>query len=473
MADELQSLSAADPRGLLRLLDRTAAKIPAHTDRTGDFTRLSADAARGDVITVPSQLQGRRRRLHIRNTVTEDHRARLRVAPDAVAGSVEHLAEDAYSFFRGTALLYYRDLVGEDAWLPSVPSVGDVHPENFGVLPGADGQPVFSADHLDEAWPAPFTWDVHRGAVGFALLAGSRDLPERKWWKLARTFLEGYVTGVDDCLPDPTSVTTSLTAQDAPSCLEPFFRRAQRSREKFLKKWIDLETCTFLETDQVTRQSGAAALLRPLIEKYARRIDTAGLPENFFGIRDVATRTGSGAAGPGLPRFRVLVEGHGPDAGEKVILELTLSRRSALQGLVPKDPDIPLSHAERTARAFRAFVADGDPLYGHVNAGGLTFLAHEHSPMTVPVDTGGFSWSQLKEYAELCGRQTAHLHGRSGAAEDPAVIRTIAGQVRREVFLTDGEEFTRGTVARILEDHRMFREDVAAGAFRPLRPVTR
>ncbi|MDN6814768.1 MAG: DUF2252 domain-containing protein, partial [Corynebacterium variabile] len=80
---------------------------------------------------------------------------------------------------------------------------------------------------------------------------------------------------------------------------------------------------------------------------------------------------------------------------------------------------------------------------------------------------------QLKEYAELCGRQIAHLHGRSGAAEDPAVIRTIAGQVRREVFLTDGEEFTRETVARILDDHRMFREDVAAGAFRPLRPVTR
>ena len=51
--------------------------------------------------------------------------------------------------------------------------------------------------------------------------------------------------------------------------------------------------------------------------------------------------------------------------------------------------------------------------------------------------------------------------------------RWDAGQVRREVFLADGEEFTRGTVARILEDHRMFREDVAAGAFRPLRPVTR
>ncbi|HAJ52384.1 MAG TPA: DUF2252 domain-containing protein, partial [Corynebacterium variabile] len=258
MADEPQSLSAADPRGLLSLLDRTAAKIPARTDRTGDFTRLSADAARGDVITVPSQLQGRRRRLHIRNTVLEDHRARLRVAPDAVVGTVEHLAEDVISFFHGTALLYYRDLVGEDAWLPTVPSVGDVHPANFGVLPGADGQPVFSAKHFDEAWPAPFTWDVHRGAVGFALLAGSRDLPEKKWWKLARTFLDGYATGVDDCLPDPTSVTTSLTAQDAPACLEPFFRRAQRSREKFLKKWMALETCTFLEADQATRQPGAA-----------------------------------------------------------------------------------------------------------------------------------------------------------------------------------------------------------------------
>lgn len=83
-----------------------------------------------------------------------------------------------------------------------------------------------------------------------------------------------------------------------------------------------------------------------------------------------------------------------PDAGEKIILEFTLSRQPALQGLVPKDPDIPHSQAERTARAFRAFGADGG-------------------------------------------------------------------------------EFTRAAVARILDDHRMFREDVAAGAFRPLRPVTR
>lgn len=151
MADKPPSLSAADPRGLLSLLDRTAVRIPAQTDRTGNFTRLSVDAARGDVVTLPSQLQGRRGRLHIRNTVLEDHRARLLVAPDAVAGTWEHPAGDAFSFFRGTALLHYRDLVGEDTWLPTVASIGDVHPENFGVLPGAGGQPAFSADDFDEA----------------------------------------------------------------------------------------------------------------------------------------------------------------------------------------------------------------------------------------------------------------------------------------------------------------------------------
>lgn len=483
MAVEPPPRPADDPRGLLRLLERTTARVPAHTDRTGDFTRLTADAARGDVITAPTQLQGRRRRLHIRNTVLEDHRARLRFAPDAVAGKMDLLAADAFSFFRGTALLYYRDLVGEDSWLLTVPSVGDVHPENFGVLPGADGNPIFSANDFDEAWPAPFTWDVHRGAVGFALLARSRELPEKKWWKLARTFLTGYADGVTDCLSDPTAVTTSLTAQDAPACLEPFFRKARRSRKKFLSSRIDLDTCTFLENDRVTRRPGAVALVRPLLERYTQRIDTTGLPADFFRIRDVATRTGSGTASRGLPRFWILVEGHGPAAGEKVILEFKLSRRSALQGLVPKDPDIPLSPAERTARAFRSFVADGDPLYGHVNAGGLTFVVRERSPMKVAVDISALSWSGMKEYAALCGRQTARLHGRFGAAEDPSdgggryrgssAMRTIAGQVRRDVFLADGEEFTRETVARILEDHRMFREDVTAGAFLPLRPVTR
>lgn len=470
--DAEQQFRHPDRAALLRHLGLTDTRIPAHADQQKAFAQLTAGLVEGTVTVPPYLLSGRRRRIHIRNTILEDHRGRLHLAPDAVAGKMDLIAADAFSFFRGTALLYYRDLVGEDTYLRTVPSIGDVHPENFGILPGADGHPIFSANDFDEAWPAPFTWDVHRGAVGFALQARSLGYAESRWWKAARAFLRGYVTGVESCLLDPDTVRGSVTGAEAPDCLQPFFTKAGRDRASFLRRRIDMDTCTFLETPQVTRLPGMVAAAGRIVELYASKLAPAQRPDNFFTVRDVASRTGSGTASLGLPRFWVLVEGWGPGAGEKVIIEFKLSRHSVLQGLVATGIDgtggarnkaEPLP-AERTALAFREFVSDGDPLYGHVELGALTFLARERSPMKVNVDASSFSWSGLRDYARICGTQTAYLHGRPGAG----TMRDIAEQVHAEVFLADGEEFVRETATRVLEDHQLFCEDVSRGAFRTI-----
>lgn len=48
-------------------------------------------------------------------------------------------------------------MAGDDAWMPTVLTLGDVHPENFGVMPNADNVPIFSVNDFDEAYYAPFT----------------------------------------------------------------------------------------------------------------------------------------------------------------------------------------------------------------------------------------------------------------------------------------------------------------------------
>ena len=91
----------------------------------------------------------------------EDHQFRIHNRPEGAQAKFDKLAKSAFKFFRGTALLYYRDYAGTDGHLPTVLTIGDVHPENFGVMPNADGAPFFGVNDFDEAYfalglPFPF-----------------------------------------------------------------------------------------------------------------------------------------------------------------------------------------------------------------------------------------------------------------------------------------------------------------------------
>lgn len=58
--------------------------------------------------------------------------------PEGAQAKFDKLVKSAFVFFRGTALIFYRDYAGMDAHLPQVFTIGDVHPENFGVMPNSN-----------------------------------------------------------------------------------------------------------------------------------------------------------------------------------------------------------------------------------------------------------------------------------------------------------------------------------------------
>lgn len=107
----------------------------------------------------------------MRETLRDDHGNRIARHSEGAAAKFDKLAGSVFSSFRGTCLLFYRDMAGEDAPMPAVFALGDVHPTNFGVMPSADNVPIFGVNDFDEAHYAPFTWDLKRGAVGFLLAA--------------------------------------------------------------------------------------------------------------------------------------------------------------------------------------------------------------------------------------------------------------------------------------------------------------
>ena len=325
------------------------AEIPAYADRVGSFRDYAKAMGAGTIMAPPVLLSGRLRKLHVRNTIIEDHAMRMHLIPEAVEGKLRDLAASPFSFFRGTALLYYRDWAGTDAHLPSVASVGDVHPENFGLVPGTHGGALFTPNDFDEAWYAPFTYDVYRGDTGFALAGYEMGLKRKRWLRIAETFAEGYIRGVEKCAGNPEESQRRIVADNAPKVLKPFFDKAERSREKFLDKRIDRDAQQFLEDERVARRPEFIPMIQQAINRYRNVQDT----EDYFTVLDVATRTGSGTASRGLPRFWALVRGD----DQPVIMELKMSRPSALEGLVPVERETTQSPAERTASIRRLSTA--------------------------------------------------------------------------------------------------------------------
>lgn len=463
----------------------TPAAVPAHRRRRGEFEIYTSEVARGDVEVPPEMLTGRHRRLHVRDTVIEDHLMRMMLVPSAVNSKFADIARRPFPFFRGTAMLYYRDIAGTDAHLPFVPTVGDVHPENFGVLPGADGTPLFSLNDMDEAWMAPFTWDLGRGAVGFVLAAMENGASRKKALKIAKKFVASYLDGVEKCVADPDEANRRVSGEDAPKVIRRFMKKAGRSRESYLRKRIDFDELTFRETNRVRRRPELTPLINDAVRRYSRRIAPASpkdeLPASFFDIHDVAVRTGSGTASRGLSRFWVLVEGWGTAPEDKVILELKMSRHSVLDGLAPAQGsangiDDEFDPAKRIADAFDAFIIDGDPLYGYTDIEGVSFLVRERSPQKVNVDVGNFDSSELRKYAKLCGRILARQHVRADRylnGEGSDVAAKILGAGHANIFLFDTMELVAQQVDTVLRDFEMFSADFSAGAFAEIEEVSR
>jgi uncharacterized protein (DUF2252 family) len=450
-----------------------AAVLPAHADRADAFRRYAELRAAGEVEVAPHLLGPRERRHHVRNTLIEDHAVRLLDTPEAVATKFALLAASPFSFFRGTALLYYRDHAGVDGHLPAVFCIGDVHPENFGVMPSAAGHPFFAPNDFDEAWIAPFTYDTGRGAVGFWMAAKQQGLSRKARRLVVRAFVEGYLAGLVDFAADDSEHTHQITEDTAPAVLKPAFAKAGRSREGFLGKRIDLVAHRFGPEERIEPRPDLVPLLQPVIDAYVATLAPSGphRPEGFFRVHDVALRHGGGTASQGLARFWVLLDGPTPEATDDVIVELKMARRSALYGLVPATSFDARTSAERIALAHSEFLVDGDPLYGAAEIEGRSFVVRERSPMKVNISVAGFGAAELVAYAEVCGRALAQTHARSEShvvdvgVDGPGAEIGILRVVQPSVFVADTIEWAEEGGERVLSDHALFCEDLERGAF--------
>lgn len=439
--------------------------------RVEEFRLLAEASSRGELVMLPRMLRGHDRRLHVRQTLREDHQTRIASHADGAGAKFEKLAKSLFSFFRGTALLFYRDMAGQDSWMPTVLALGDVHPANFGVMPNGDNVPIFSVNDFDEAYYAPFSWDVKRGAVGFMIAADEiGGYGRKKQRKIAACFVRGYIDGISHFAEDSSEQDHDIRLDTAPALIRDLISGALKDRAEWLEEgYLDEFKRGFRANKKLVPVSTRRDEFQGVINRMVKENDIE-VPARAGGmyVKDVAIRRGQGTASLGLPRYYVLIEGPRADGTDDLIIELKRARRTALAGLAPPSKFIAGGEGERIAHAQTVQLVYGDVFYGSVEFEGMSFLSRERAPFRDDVDLDDLSKSGWKTYAEICGRTLAHVHalsdesGRLDYDVEPAIVEAMAPF---DLFVEDVVSFADESAQRVRRDHAAFRADHALGAF--------
>ncbi|SDK23517.1 Uncharacterized conserved protein, DUF2252 family [Catalinimonas alkaloidigena] len=445
---------------------------PTHSfnpERWDQFRQYAHSCAQNAVHFSPSLLPTWERRLHIRQTLREDHQFRIHNRPEGAQAKFDKLATSPFIFFRGTALLYYRDYAGMDAHLPYVFTIGDVHPENFGVMPNENGAPIFGVNDFDEAFVAPFSWDVKRGATGFFLAARGNGFSKKKARKIVRAFVNGYLAGLQSFAQDDREKWHQYRIDNSPPMIRKLLKKSISDRTKFLSKWVDLDKGEFLPSEEIVPWSKHVQKFQRIINKYKKENNIGnGARGGHFQVKDVALKKDSGTASLGLDRYLVLIDGETEDNGDDIMLELKQARRSALYGLVPPHAEDKDEQASRIVSAHTVQLAGGDAYYGCVEFDKQSYVVQERSPFKDEIDIEKLDHDDFREYADICGKTLSISHARSdedtGMMEGNAEAK-ILSSLTPQVFCADTVEFAEAAAKRVTQDYKLFLEDHARGAY--------
>ena len=411
------------------------------------------------------------------DTLTEAFSDLMEADESAFRVKFRRMAADPWAFYRGSACVFYRDLAGfRDDWTDErterVWIQGDLHAENFGTYMDGSGVLVFDVNDFDEAYLAPFTWDLRRFVASIALMCWQKALPDAVIDDLCERFVRAYVERVHHFVDSDRDHEWALRLDTASDAVLEALVQAQLSTRVDL-----LGGLTMVENHQRRFQHGPRTREldddeRATVEKaYEGYLET--IPESkqmgsiSYQLKDVVGTFGFGIGSAGLPSYNLLVEGHTQALENDIVLTMKQGNVAAPSRVVDHEHarEFFHHHGHRTAVSQSALQAHADPWLGWTDVNGTGYVVKELSPYEADLD-----WSELSEPGDLApvveqlGRATAKVHCVSDVDSDEtplvefqtedAVAEAVGDRV--DDLVADLTRFAHDYAARVREDHRLF-----------------
>jgi uncharacterized protein (DUF2252 family) len=393
--------------------------------------------------------------------------------PRAFRRKFRKMARDPFSFYRGSACLFYADVAEtEDRYADERTSRvwihGDLHAENYGTYINAAGILVFDVNDFDEAYLGHFYWDLTRMAASLALLGFVKALSDGTIAEMIETYARSYAEKVRAFNEGEDDEEFRLTLDNTQGALRGVLLEA-----RLKTRWHLLESLTHVEShERVFKDGPAVRRLEDderdrVLAAYDAYLDT--IPEIkrqhsvSYRVKDIVGRVGFGIGSAGLPAYNLLVEGRSQALENDVVLSMKQGNVAAPSRVV-EDERI-TSYFEhpghRTAISQRALQAHADPWLGWCKLDGRGQVVQELSPYEAELD-----WDRVSEPDEIMpllddlGRATAKIHCVSDAGKEAELVdfqtEEAISAVLDDGFAPDLAHFGAAYGERVREDHRLF-----------------
>lgn len=394
---------------------------------------------------------------------------------DAWRGKFRKMASSPFAFYRGSAALFYRDIhQDEDPFINEktgkVWIQGDLHAQNFGTYMNADGILVFDVNDFDEAYPAPFTWDVKRLAASLALIGYEKALSDAEIREIIETMALSYVRQVAEFVRRPESRSFALTLQTTKGKLLNILYKARLQTRVAL---LDMDTeiadgdrklrydKNSIPVDEETREKALAAFQQYMttIPKRKRQ------KQKNYNIKDVVIKRGMGIGSAGLPQFTFLLEGETEALENDILVIMKQSQEAAPTRYVPYQVENYFLHnGHRTVLSQRALQAHSDPWLGWATYEGEGRFCTELSPYFSDMD-----WSDINRFDEIIevvtyfGQAVAKIHCISDEDSDNELVPFSVEDAIHEVlsereaeFVNYIADFGERYALQVRQDHQLF-----------------
>ncbi|MET3950000.1 hypothetical protein ABIB29_000832 [Arthrobacter sp. UYEF36] len=111
---------------------------------------------------------------------------------DLIPVRVGRMLESPFSFYRGAAAVMAHDLADSPFTGHTLIASGDAHLANFGLFASPERRLIFDLNDFDEAFPAPWEWDIKRLAASIWLNGRNTSHTEEQCRTAVRACIRNY-----------------------------------------------------------------------------------------------------------------------------------------------------------------------------------------------------------------------------------------------------------------------------------------
>jgi uncharacterized protein (DUF2252 family) len=397
---------------------------------------------------------------------------------------VGRMLETPFSFYRGAAAVMAHDLADSPVTGHTLIASGDAHLANFGLFASPERRLILDLNDFDEAYPAPWEWDVKRLAASVWLNGRNCSFTEEQ----CRTAVEGCVRNYRQALKvlyshtateryyfqlDAEVLGTLHTLADKRIRTEEQ-RARRRTSEQVLSKLTmsdDGGVPRIVDQPPIVRHPATMdfAAMEQLVRRYRStlRADTSLLLSQYR-LVDYARRL-VGVGSVGTRSWILLFQG---PAGEPLFLQAKEAGKSVLEthGRVDQAPQYVVTdltargQGYRVVGAQRILQAQSDPFLGWIkDVPGEDGLPRDYYIRQFRDMKGSFTLTEMnaKEtavYAGLCGGLLARAHSQSPGS---AFILGYLG--RSAVFDHAISDWAKRYADKTEADHALLQRAVQSG----------